>query len=352
MTLAGLVRNRDRLMGIGQAITMPLFFASNALYPVDVMPQWLRWLSAVNPLSYEVNALRGAADRHAGQHLLDVAVLVVAAVAGVATRRRCCAGWCGSCERYFGADRSYTVASPTVDEWKVAATHFAMSAWPRFAPARAVARGCSRRRSTRPGAGRRRPGTAAASASGRCPRSRRSPSPLCRWTIRGPRRSTTGRWRPTTGVRVASAARRAAGCPRSGRTAEVACPARRRARPTDRRPDAAAPTVATAYAAGPASAPTSPTPSSAERDRCAASPSPTARAAPTAASDRQHQDRPPQSRAASRRCGRGATNSTRPCRQQHGHETAPVPTTFRGAPTVWCTPIANIAATGGAMDRL
>jgi len=33
MTLAGLVRNRDRLMGIGQAITMPLFFASNALYP-------------------------------------------------------------------------------------------------------------------------------------------------------------------------------------------------------------------------------------------------------------------------------------------------------------------------------
>ena len=46
-------------MGIGQAITMPLFFASNALYPVAVMPEWLRWLSAVNPLSYEVNALRG-----------------------------------------------------------------------------------------------------------------------------------------------------------------------------------------------------------------------------------------------------------------------------------------------------
>ena len=26
---------------------MPLFFASNALYPVDVMPQWLRWLTVV-----------------------------------------------------------------------------------------------------------------------------------------------------------------------------------------------------------------------------------------------------------------------------------------------------------------
>jgi ABC-2 type transport system permease protein len=84
MTLAGLVRNRDRLMGIGQAITMPLFFASNALYPVDVMPQWLRWLSAINPLSYEVNALRGLLIGTPTNGWLDVAVLVVAAVAGIA----------------------------------------------------------------------------------------------------------------------------------------------------------------------------------------------------------------------------------------------------------------------------
>ena len=67
MTLAGLVRSRDRLMGIGQAITMPLFFASNALYPVDVMPAWLHVLSTVNPLSYEVHAPAGAADRHTVQ---------------------------------------------------------------------------------------------------------------------------------------------------------------------------------------------------------------------------------------------------------------------------------------------
>lgn len=85
MTLAGLVRNRDRLMGIGQAITMPLFFASNALYPVDVMPEWLRWLSAVNPLSYEVNALRAILLGTPGSTVLDVAVLVVAAALGVFT---------------------------------------------------------------------------------------------------------------------------------------------------------------------------------------------------------------------------------------------------------------------------
>src|SRR5690242_17994874 len=33
LSIAGVALKRDRLMGIGQAITMPLFFASNALYP-------------------------------------------------------------------------------------------------------------------------------------------------------------------------------------------------------------------------------------------------------------------------------------------------------------------------------
>lgn len=83
MSLAGLVRNRDRLMGIGQAITMPLFFASNALYPVEIMPQWLRWLSAVNPLSYEVNALRGLLIGTPSNLALDIGVLIAAAALGV-----------------------------------------------------------------------------------------------------------------------------------------------------------------------------------------------------------------------------------------------------------------------------
>jgi ABC-2 type transport system permease protein len=71
-------------MGIGQAIMMPLFFASNALYPVDPMPAWLRVLSTVNPLSYEVNALR-ALLIGAPLNPADIAVLVVAAVIGIAT---------------------------------------------------------------------------------------------------------------------------------------------------------------------------------------------------------------------------------------------------------------------------
>jgi ABC-2 type transport system permease protein len=52
------VKTRERFMGIGQILTMPLFFASNAIYPVAIMPPWLRACAQVNPLTYEVDALR------------------------------------------------------------------------------------------------------------------------------------------------------------------------------------------------------------------------------------------------------------------------------------------------------
>jgi len=58
MTLASFLKTRDRMMGIGQAITMPLFFASNAIYPVHLMPVWLQYISKFNPLSYGVDAIR------------------------------------------------------------------------------------------------------------------------------------------------------------------------------------------------------------------------------------------------------------------------------------------------------
>ncbi|MDT5025595.1 MAG: type transport system permease protein [Micromonosporaceae bacterium] len=83
MTIAGLVLRRERLMGIGQAITMPLFFASNALYPVNVMPEWLRVLSHANPLTYEVSALRGLLIGQSTNYWLDFAVLIAATVAGI-----------------------------------------------------------------------------------------------------------------------------------------------------------------------------------------------------------------------------------------------------------------------------
>jgi ABC-2 type transport system permease protein len=58
MILASLVRTRERFMGIGQLVMMPLFFASSALYPLSIMPRWLRILARVNPLTYEVHGMR------------------------------------------------------------------------------------------------------------------------------------------------------------------------------------------------------------------------------------------------------------------------------------------------------
>ena len=55
------------MMGIGQAIIMPLFFASSAIYPIDLMPAWLKVVAYVNPLSYVVDGMRSllvTADYH------------------------------------------------------------------------------------------------------------------------------------------------------------------------------------------------------------------------------------------------------------------------------------------------
>jgi ABC-2 type transport system permease protein len=78
MLLAAVVKERERFMGIGQLIMMPLFFASSALYPLSVMPGWLHVIARMNPLTYEVQGLRqmlvglGAG----GELWLDFAVVI------------------------------------------------------------------------------------------------------------------------------------------------------------------------------------------------------------------------------------------------------------------------------------
>jgi ABC-2 type transport system permease protein len=59
MMVACIVKSRQRFIGIGQMLTMPLFFASNAIYPLSMMPAWLRVVARINPLSYQVDLLRG-----------------------------------------------------------------------------------------------------------------------------------------------------------------------------------------------------------------------------------------------------------------------------------------------------
>jgi ABC-2 type transport system permease protein len=42
-------------------ISMPLFFTSTALMPYSVMPEWLRAIAHVNPLSFAIDSLREVA---------------------------------------------------------------------------------------------------------------------------------------------------------------------------------------------------------------------------------------------------------------------------------------------------
>jgi ABC-2 type transport system permease protein len=58
MIIASIVKTRERFMGIGSLVTLPLFFASNAIYPISIMPTWLQVVANVNPLSYMVDGLR------------------------------------------------------------------------------------------------------------------------------------------------------------------------------------------------------------------------------------------------------------------------------------------------------
>jgi ABC-2 type transport system permease protein len=83
LIIACLVRTRERFMGIGQLLTMPIFFASNAIYPIDVMPPWLKAIATINPLTYEVDALRALMLRSTVMsfHLVtDFVVLVTTSV--------------------------------------------------------------------------------------------------------------------------------------------------------------------------------------------------------------------------------------------------------------------------------
>lgn len=91
LIIACLVKTRERFMGIGQVLTMPLFFASNAIYPIAIMPAWLQVIAIANPLTYMVGGLRvlmlGIGMSFSGL-ALDFTVLFV-----VTTILVCIGGW-------------------------------------------------------------------------------------------------------------------------------------------------------------------------------------------------------------------------------------------------------------------
>lgn len=85
LIIACWVKTRERFMGVGQVLTMPLFFASNAIYPTSMMPQWLQQISHFNPLTYQVDGLRSLMLARSGASEFGIGVdfAVLMAVLGV-----------------------------------------------------------------------------------------------------------------------------------------------------------------------------------------------------------------------------------------------------------------------------
>jgi ABC-2 type transport system permease protein len=86
LIIASLVKTRERFMGMGQVLTMPLFFASNAIYPIALMPTWMQIISHLNPLTYEVDALRALMLAHGTSNFgiaTDLSCLLVGTIIAV-----------------------------------------------------------------------------------------------------------------------------------------------------------------------------------------------------------------------------------------------------------------------------
>lgn len=78
----------ESLQGVITLLTLPLFFASNALYPVDAFPEIVRYLTRFNPLTYLINGVRYfaigkdfyAVGSHYSYTTMDVAFSMLALV--------------------------------------------------------------------------------------------------------------------------------------------------------------------------------------------------------------------------------------------------------------------------------
>ncbi len=82
LIIATKLGNLEGFMAIMNLIVFPIFFLSGALFPIQSMPSWLRYIMYINPLTYGIDGLRGTLVGVAAFPLwLDFAVLITLCVA-------------------------------------------------------------------------------------------------------------------------------------------------------------------------------------------------------------------------------------------------------------------------------
>jgi ABC-2 type transport system permease protein len=88
--VAVLSRQRETLIGVVTMVTLPLTFLSSALMQPSLLPAWIRWIAAFNPVNWAAEAGRSAAAAHADWGLIATRIgfltLLLVASAAFATR--------------------------------------------------------------------------------------------------------------------------------------------------------------------------------------------------------------------------------------------------------------------------
>ncbi|NLG79206.1 MAG: ABC transporter permease [Firmicutes bacterium] len=63
LSFAAVIKSHETLMATVNFLTMPMMFTSNAMFPTEAMPTWLRTIARWNPLSYAVGPIRTLTTR-------------------------------------------------------------------------------------------------------------------------------------------------------------------------------------------------------------------------------------------------------------------------------------------------
>jgi ABC-2 type transport system permease protein len=82
---AGLVlKSEDAFAPLVQGVVMPLLLLSGILLPMALAPDWLRFLSSINPLTHAVDAVRALFNGDWGNPEVAIGVTITAVLAAVA----------------------------------------------------------------------------------------------------------------------------------------------------------------------------------------------------------------------------------------------------------------------------
>lgn len=82
LIIATKLGNLEGFMAIMNLIIFPIFFLSGALFPIQAMPSWLKYLMYINPLTYGIDGLRSTLIGVAAFPLwLDFTVLIILCIA-------------------------------------------------------------------------------------------------------------------------------------------------------------------------------------------------------------------------------------------------------------------------------